>query len=378
METEIQPTVNGRRTLLITGAGGSLGSGAVERALAEGWCVVAVLNRHPERKDELTHLLKRLKERYRDRLAVTSANFSDEADVQELFERHPEVDAVLHTAVAADFTREEASIKRAYADNVEAVRILARAAQSLAESKSSTISFHMVASDMTLQYEYDPASITHPVFPREIYAQHKFEAVHFLKDPSSGLKNLDISTSYPTQIQDITPSRPLISQMLRVAQTPDSGGNLPDMNAYCEQRKLYSPDVMKRRVEIVHRQNLINDILSCFEQSPSPGFREYKIQPDYIMSLGEMVRVVQEVIEAKRSSNPKEVMANIIGEQMELPLKVRALPTPPFAPPHQQYDFREMISQQYDVIAQEIVAIKQPCALRVDAQGHKEQRRPSH
>lgn len=325
-------------TLLITGAAGFLGHQAVEKALAQGKQVVAVVRPRGEDGRSESQPLAQLQMKYPGRLKIETVNFEDMPSIAALIARHTEIDSVLHAAaLVRPRPGEEDSVQRL---NVEATIALANACQALAEQKQTPIRFHFISSISALYHEKQTTPQHNHAVAAEAYGKSKCDASHWLYDHAGELTQLDVRITYPPAIIGAVPSTAWISHVLRMGHAKDKGFS---------QVKADKPEAITRMVNCEH---YLANIFACFDAPLVPGVHEYSVRPDYQVQVGELVRVAKDVVYDKKNGTPRH--QRDVGEQAEMDFTVRQLPTVEealgvkLADPVPLY---ELLAAQYDAIA---------------------------
>ncbi len=233
------------------------------------------------------------------------------------------------------------SIEEVKQINTGATQLLASACDALAAGGHKPLRFHFVSSISSLKYEIGEFD-DNKTINAEAYGQTKCEASHWLVDHADLLKHLDIRISYPPAIVGPIPNGQFASKILAWGEAGD---------AQFEAASALHPELIYR---MVHRDNYLGDVFSCFDDRFQPGVKEYAVQPDYQLRMGEYVRLAKQVVEEKKKNIPPE--AHDVGEQVEMDLRLRQLPTVTEAigaPKHTDYKLHDVLAAQYDVIAAE-------------------------
>lgn len=320
------------QTLLITGADGFVGQRAVRMALERGDRVIAVMGPRGD--------TKKFAAMVSPRLIIEKLDLTDATAVNELMARHTDIDAVLHAA-ALKHPPANMSIEEVKQINTGATQLLASACDALAAGGHKPLRFHFVSSISSLKYEIGEFD-DNKTINAEAYGQTKCEASHWLVDHADLLKHLDIRISYPPAIVGPIPNGQFASKILAWGEAGD---------AQFEAASALHPELIYR---MVHRDNYLGDVFSCFDDRFQPGVKEYAVQPDYQLRMGEYVRLAKQVVEEKKKNIPPE--AHDVGEQVEMDLRLRQLPTVTEAigaPKHTDYKLHDVLAAQYDVIAAE-------------------------
>lgn len=325
-------------TLLITGAAGFLGYQAVEKALAQGKQVVAVVRPRGEDGRSGSQPLAQLQMKYPGRLKIETVNFEDMPSIAALIARHPEIDSVLHAAaLVRPRPGEEESVQRL---NVEATIALTNACQALAEQKQTPIRFHFTSSISALYYEKQATPQHNHAVAAEAYGKSKCDASRWLNDHAHELTGLDVRITYPPAIIGAVPSSAWISHVLRMGYAKDKGFS---------KVKADKPESITRMVNCDH---YLSNIFACFDAALAPGVHEYSVQPDYQVQVGELLRVAKDVVCDKKNGTPSHLRD--VGEQVEMDFTLRQLPTVEEAlggKPAVPVPLYELLAAQYDVIA---------------------------
>lgn len=327
------------RTILITGAGGFVGQEAVKKALAEGWNVVAVVRQLENAQAGLSEVFAKLRMQYPERLCLERADLADEPRVQDLIAHHPEIDAVLHAA--AIVRPKHGDEQRVQHVNVEATKILAQACEKLAEERHRPIRFHFISSVAALYYEKNTLPQHNAAIAAEAYGKSKCDVSHWLGDQSSKLHQLDIRITYPPALIDEVPSSAWISRVIEMGQKNDK---------QFSEVKADDPHAITR---MAYSKHYLRDVFACFDAPLKPGVREYAVAPDFMLEVGQLVRLAKQVVLEKQCNTPPG--ERDVGEQLEMDFNLRPLPTIAESlglAPHPPVDLYSLLGKQYDVFSQ--------------------------
>ena len=346
-----------KKPLLITGAGGFVGKKAAEKALADGDRVVAMLNRHGDGPQTIPPELTALKIKYRGKLDIEHADLTDEASLGRIFVRHPNIDAVLHTAAMISIPNDDLGKKLAHAVNVDGVICLAKLANEHAQRLMRPVHFHFVSSAEEFRLKERPETLQDQgTKAARTYADNKCEATSYLRTHGNEFPNLDISVTYPVSIIGGNGYKGYLSRIFEYALAAEKSPDSMPMEAQYKQMNL--DKVGGKIQDLVHVDHYVVDALSCFKQPPQPGFREYTIQPDFHLKIGEIIRVAADVIDdARRGAKTKSLSAQPgewadVGEQLEFNFEMPKIPPPPLAPERKTLRLKDVLAEQYRIIQQ--------------------------
>jgi nucleoside-diphosphate-sugar epimerase len=336
-------------TLLVTGANGVVGGRLCEEALAKGYHVVAAIR--PKGEDGTvipTRELRMLKMKYRDVLHIVPLELPDAAQCQSIFDAHPEITHVVHAAGLSGGYDISAADK-IDAVNREGTIVLAQAANTHAKNTQQHVPFHFISSVEALRYADNPDQILEiPGRCYRTYAKSKFEASEWLKQHGSGLPQLDISISYPSALLARKPKVNLAGNMLSKANKME---NL--VEAYTA-GQLYSETNRSRALAFTGLGNFIRDVFAAIEAPPSKGVKEYGIEIDHHLTLGEFADTIAEVADeffAHPDYETARSLPDVSLKDTPKPMPTARfiypdLPSPPNAPPHEKTSIYDVLVAQ--------------------------------
>lgn len=336
-------------TLLVTGANGVVGSRLCQEALAKGYRVVAAIR--PKGEDGTvipSRELRMLKMKYREALHIVPLELPDAAQCRSIFDVHPEITHVVHAAGLSG-GYDMSAAQKIDAVNREGTIVLAHAANTHAKNTQQHVPFHFISSAEALRYADNPDQVVEmPGRCYRTYAKSKFEASEWLKQYGNGLSQLDISISYPSALLARKPKVNLAGNMLGKANKME---NL--VEAYSA-GQLYSDTNRARELTFTGLGNYIRDVLAAIETPPSKGVKEYGIEIDHRLTLGELADTIAEVADEfyahpdyeTARSKPDMSLQETPKPKPTARFQYPDLPRPPNAPPHEKTSIYDVLVAQ--------------------------------